>query len=327
MIMVAAVATGLLFIAIGKVNRSPNVGVDVNVDVTVNGGEQKSEPEPPRPADLPTSVAPPRALMPPETDRPATSPVPSVGSKPTASSDPAAVAPKAGSLRATSASGFVVIQDEGILGEITLLGNPPKEVNLPLDPACGIAYRKLNATGKPTTRFYAMDTEGGLADVFVTLVGVKGKFTANGLEPVTIDQRGCEYLPYVSACLTGQTIRVLNSDPVLHNVHTIPSAKGNPEGNRAHLPNAPPLTFVYSQPEEFLKFKCDVHPWMFSYVSIVSHPHFGVSDSNGNFSISKPAPGKYTLRVHHRKLGTQEREIEILGTGGIRADFEFKIEE
>jgi plastocyanin len=204
-----------------------------------------------------------------------------------------------------------------IVGKISLKGTPPPEKDLPLDPGCG----KLHTT-KPTTRFYVSEG-GGLGDVYVTLKGVSGKSTGASAAPHAIDQKGCEYLPYVSAAQTGQKIAVKNSDPLLHNVHPTPTVAGNPEANKAQLPKGPDLIFTFNNAEEFLRFKCDVHPWMFSYVSIVDHPYFAVSAANGSYKISGVPDGKYTVVIKHRKAGTAEKEIEVKG-GSVTADFELE---
>ena len=47
------------------------------------------------------------------------------------------------------------------------------------------------------------------------------------------------------------------------------------------MPSGPDLTFSFSKPEIFLKFKCDVHQWMFAWVSIFDHPYFAVSGKDG----------------------------------------------
>src|SRR5207247_887261 len=107
-----------------------------------------------------------------------------------------------------------------------------------------------------------------LADVVVSLKGVSGKSTGAAAAPAVVDQKGCEYIPYVFAVQTGQKITVKNSDPVLHNVHPIPAVPGNKEENRAQPANGPDLTFAFEKPEMFLKFSCQVHQWMFSYASV-----------------------------------------------------------
>lgn len=94
------------------------------------------------------------------------------------------------------------------------------------------------------------------------------------------------------------------------NVHPTPSAPGNKEKNVAQFPNKVD-EFVFDNPESFLRFKCDVHPWMFAYVSVFDHPYFAVSGKDGSFTIKNVPAGKYTLEATHRKGGTVSKEIEV----------------
>ncbi len=189
----------------------------------------------------------------------------------------------------------------GIVGRVVLRGTPVPEKEIPVEPNCG----KLREGRGLFTRFYVVSANGGLADVLVMLKD----FPASRFEPaataVEIRQRGCEYLPYVSAAHVGQTIRVFNDDPVMHNVHPTPTTDRSKESNRSQLPKALPLDFTFPAPELFLRFKCDVHPWMFAYVSVVEHPFFAVSGADGQFALLEPPPGSYTLQIIHRKAGTK----------------------
>ena len=141
---------------------------------------------------------------------------------------------------------------------------------------------------------------------------------APGTAPVVIDQKGCEYLPYINTASVNQTIRVLNSDPVMHNIHPTPTVDGNKESNKAQLPKGAPLDHSFTKAEKFLRFKCDVHPWMFSYVSVFETPFHAVSGKDGSFKITGVPDGKYKLVVEHRKAGKVEKEIEV--KGGAKAD-------
>ena len=155
-----------------------------------------------------------------------------------------------------------------------------------------------------------------------SLEGISGKSTGASATPAVLDQKGCEYVPSILAVQTGQKILVRNSDPVLHNVHDVPAeGTGNKEYNNAQMPNSPELTFTFSKPENFLKFKCDVHPWMFAWVSIFDHPYFAVSATDGTFKIANVPPGKYTIKASHRKAGTSTREIEVKEGEPAKADF------
>src|SRR2546430_662838 len=139
-----------------------------------------------------------------------------------------------------------------VSGTVTLKGTPPPEKDIaPLknDPNCGKFHAEM-----PKTRFYAVSANGGLADVGVVGKGVpNAKSTGASTPAVTLDQKGCEYAPYVFAVQTDQPIKARNSDPVLHNVHAIPSVQGNQEKNSAQAPGGPDLTFTFAKPENFLK--------------------------------------------------------------------------
>ena len=197
-----------------------------------------------------------------------------------------------------------------ITGKITLKGTPPAEKDItPLkeDPNCGKFHSEM-----PKTRFYAVGEGGALADVVVSIQGITGKSAGASATPLVLDQKGCEYIPAILAAQTGQKLNIKNSDPVLHNVHTQPAATpGNKESNTAQLAGAPDITITFDKPEPFLKIKCDVHPWMFAWVSVFDHPYFAVSAKDGTFKIANVPAGKYKLEASHRKAGSVVQEIEV----------------
>lgn len=203
-----------------------------------------------------------------------------------------------------------------ITGTIKLEGTPPPEKPITvMDPTClGLHNGKI-----PTTEFYVVGANQGLRDVVVYLKGVSAKSTGATAEPLLLDQKGCMYTPYVAAVQTGQKIVVRNSDPVLHNVHVMPTpSSGNKEANKAQIPKGPDLSFDFANPEMFLKFKCDVHMWMFSYICVFDNPYFAVTDKDGNFKIANVPPGKYTLAAVHRKANDGQaitKEIEVTDSG------------
>jgi plastocyanin len=209
-----------------------------------------------------------------------------------------------------------------IVGVITLKGTPPPEKEItPLmeNPDCG----KMHIT-TPTTHFYVVGAKGELADVVVSLKGVTGKSTGASAPPAVLDQKGCLYTPTILAIQTGQKLIVKNSDPCIHNVHATPAVPGNPETNQGQAPGAADLTYTFAQPEMFLRFKCDVHPWMFAWVSVFDSPYFCVSDKDGKFVIKNVPPGKYTVEAAHRKLGTQTQDVEVKDSD-VNANFVFAV--
>jgi plastocyanin len=197
-----------------------------------------------------------------------------------------------------------------ITGVITLKGTPPaeKEITPMMDnPDCAAMYN-----GKmPTTHFYVVGPNGEFADVVVSLKGITGQSTGAGAPAAVLDQKGCLYSPQILAVQTGQKIVVKNSDSCVHNVHSTPAVAGNAEHNDVQMPGGPDLTYTFPQPEMFLRFKCDVHSWMFAWVSVFDSPYFSVSDKDGRFVIKNVPPGKYTVEANHRKLGAQTQDVEV----------------
>ena len=213
-----------------------------------------------------------------------------------------------------------------ITGFITIKGTPPAEVDigpkmLEASPDCAAMY----PPGKlPTTHFYVVGSKGEFADVVVSLKGVTGKSTGAGASPAVLDQKGCLYTPQILAIQTGQKLVVKNSDMCIHNVHCTPTVAGNMEHNDVQMPNGADLTYTFPKPEMFLRFKCDVHPWMFAWVSVFDSPYFSISDKDGKFVIKNVPPGRYTVEANHRKLGAQTQDVEVKD-GDVTANFAFEI--
>lgn len=200
-----------------------------------------------------------------------------------------------------------------ITGTITLIGTPPAEVPItPLmnDPTCGPLHKET-----PTTHFYVVGPNGEFGDVIVSLKDasgneITGKSTGASASSATLDQKGCLYEPQILAIQTEQKLTVRNSDPCVHNVHTTSKA-GNIEHNDVQMPNGADLTYTFDKSEMFMKFQCDVHPWMFAWVSLIDSPYFSVSGTDGKFIIKDVPPGKYTVAADHRKLGEQTQTVDV----------------
>jgi plastocyanin len=208
-----------------------------------------------------------------------------------------------------------------IVGVVTFKGTPPAEKEItPLmdNPDCAAMYKSA-----PTTHFYVVGPNGELADVVVSLKDVTGKSTGASAPPVVLDQKGCMYTPGILAIQTGQKLVVRNLDNCVHNVHCKPTVDGNKESNDVQMPGGADLTYTFPKPEMFLKFQCDVHPWMFAWVSVFDSPYFCVSDKQGKFVIKNVPPGKYTVVATHRKLGQQPQDVEVKDAD-VTANFTFE---
>lgn len=210
-----------------------------------------------------------------------------------------------------------------IHGKISLMGNPPHELAIRLDETCG----KMHPNGA-TTRRYVVAKNGGLANVLVYIAqGMEGmKFAVP--PAIELNQIGCMYEPYISAAMVGQTVRIKNSDPVLHNVHALPRNDGNSEFNFGQPIQGmvDEKTFIkkITAPEVMVKIKCDVHDWMLAYVGVLDNPYFAVTDTNGNFTIPNLPPGVYSLVATHLKAGSATNAIQVTAGTDTPVNFTLK---
>lgn len=217
---------------------------------------------------------------------------------------------------------FQSAQAGDITGKVTVKGNVPANKTFAMDPMCG----KLHKVNKHEMPFYVVSKDGGLADT-VVMLQLTGKSTGASAAPAELDQVNCFYTPYVTAIQTGQTLKVKNSDPLMHNVHPTPRSAGNKEQNIAQPFKGMVNDFKFEKAEKFLRFKCDVHPWMFSYVTVADNPYIAVTDKDGNFTIKNVPDGEYTIEAIHRKVhpklegATQKVKV----SGGAKVNFEFEV--
>jgi hypothetical protein len=202
-------------------------------------------------------------------------------------------------------------------------GRPPrKAVDMSSDPAC-VGARNDAHEGKAYDESLVVGPHGGLGNVFVYVKsGLEGKQFAVPSTPVTIDQQGCWFHPRVMGIQVNQELKVVNSDPVTHNIH--PMAQINREWNHSQGPGDPPLERRFVKPEVMIPVKCNIHNWMHALIGVVDNPYFAVTKDDGSFEIKDLPPGTYTLEATQEDLGTQELQVTVAPHETAAAKFTFK---
>ena len=228
----------------------------------------------------------------------------------TASGAPAA-APAAAPVSADAAT---------LTGLVKFEGAPPKMTNIQMsaDPYCQAQHASAPATEEDVV----VGPGGELANVFVYIKDIKGNFSAPST-PVVIDQKGCQYHPHVNAVMVGQPLQIKNDDATLHNIHALPTV--NSQFNEGQPVQGMVSTKKLDKPEITpFKIKCDVHGWMKSYMAVMPHPFYAVSQNNGSFTISNLPPGQYTVVAWHEKYGQQEQQVTVGAKESKALSFTFK---
>ncbi|HUM05245.1 MAG TPA: carboxypeptidase regulatory-like domain-containing protein [Terriglobales bacterium] len=206
-----------------------------------------------------------------------------------------------------------------VSGNATYAGTPakPKAIDMSQEPVCA----KEHAT-PVTAETVVTGPNNALANVVVYISAGAPDEGQVPTQAVTLEQKGCQYIPHVLVVHTGQQLDVVNNDQTSHNVH--PQAKANREWNKSQPPGARPITEKYDK-EEFIPVKCNVHPWMRAYLVVLKTNHYSVSKSDGSFTLPNLPPGRYTLTAWHEDYGTQTAEVTITGNETKKVNFTFKV--
>ena len=209
----------------------------------------------------------------------------------------------------------------GVVGRILYTGPVPRAeiIKMNADPVCA----KLNADKAVFKEDLLVNPDNSLRNVFIY---IKDELPAElippiSTKPVKFDQTGCRYVPHVLGVRVGQPFQIFNSDPLLHNVHSM--AKINSSFNMGMAARGQMIEKKFTKPEVMVKIKCDVHGWMNAYVGVLEHPYFAVSDEEGHFVIPNIPRGQYTLEAWHEKLGTKSQMFGISEQGVLPVSISF----
>jgi Carboxypeptidase regulatory-like domain len=210
-----------------------------------------------------------------------------------------------------------------IEGTIHYSKTPPKPVLIDMnqDPACTLSPPLYSEQ-------YVVSKDGGFANVFITIKdGLGNKVYAAPTTPVEIDQKGCRYIPHVVGVMVGQPVRFTNSDPTMHNVHMVPTVAGNQTMDISQPPAGGPTTPQderrFAKPELMIPVRCNNHPWMQAFISVVSNPFYAVSDVSGRYMIKGLPPGTYTVVADQEVLGEKTATVTVPAKGTVMADFTY----
>jgi plastocyanin len=199
-----------------------------------------------------------------------------------------------------------------ITGTVKIAGDTPEAKMLKVDKdqaTCGhddIPSEALIVSG-----------DGALNNVVVSIVNIsKGKKFEGGT--ASIDQKGCVFIPHITVVPPGSTVDLLNSDDVMHNLHSwsIKNTAFN-EGVAGH--GKLPKTFEFP---ETIKMTCDVHKWMSAWLIVQNNPYYALTGAGGKFKLEGVPAGTYTVQAWQESLGKTTQEVTVSAGGEAKADFE-----
>src|SRR5215204_5855335 len=167
-----------------------------------------------------------------------------------------------------------------ITGTVTFDGKAPalRPIAMDAEPICAKKH-----SGPAPNEALILGTGNTMANIMVSVTkGLPaGKTWPAPQTPVTLNQDGCVYKPHVMGIMVGQAYKILNSDGILHNIHTLP--KVNPAFNRGQPATVKEMNTTFPKAENVFQVKCDVHPWMTAFIGVYEHPFFSVTAADGKF--------------------------------------------
>jgi plastocyanin len=218
-----------------------------------------------------------------------------------------AAAIASGLLFGAAALGFAYeggeVKDGGtISGTVKFAGAPPARKALDVT-------KDKEVCGKE--KHLALDlivgSDKGIQNAVVRLTDIKkGKKWAS--TKAELDQRGCIYRPHVVVMPAGGELKILNSDGILHNIHTY--SKLNPSINKAQPKFKKELNEKFAKPE-IIKVTCDAHGWMSGWIVVSDHPYVAVTDEKGAFSLKDVPAGTYKVEIWQETLGKSEKTVTV----------------
>jgi len=212
------------------------------------------------------------------------------------------------------------VKDGGsISGKVTFSGKDPapRIYNIAKDnEVCGTGDREVD---------YVKVSNGGLSDVVVYLDKVKtGKDFANGSGK--LDQKGCEFTPFLQVMVNKKKLDIINSDPVMHNIHTY-ELIGRTKRTVINIsqPDQGSITKkIKLRRGDAMKIECDAHDFMHGFVFVTRHPYYALVGKDGSFTIDDIPAGKYTIKAWHGSLGEQKSKVTVSANGKVSVNFAFK---
>lgn len=207
-----------------------------------------------------------------------------------------------------------VVDGAEVVGTALFRGDVPDPRRLLVtkdEEVCGFGYLERTEV--------VVGDGGGLAGVVVVVEGIReGKAWPESPGGYVLDQRDCIFSPHLLVVPKAADLNILNSDPVLHNVHAYELIDGSGR-SLFNLGQPPSEKFIVHQLRprigNLVRLECDAHDFMQSWIYAADSPYWAVTGEDGTFVIEDVPPGEYSITAWHPSLGVQQHRVS-LGSGG-----------
>ena len=213
-----------------------------------------------------------------------------------------------------------------IQGKVTLKGGLPaaRIFRLVLYPFGTFCKKISDEKGNFHLQEFVISEDLGLQDVVVVVEGINA---GKPFPEISGDSRAvdCQFEPVVSVLKNPQSIRVLNQDPIIHNIQVYQYGKGNIIFNESLSLGATQEGILRFDPEQKIsQWICGMHEFMQKWGYIVDNPYHSITGEGGGYLIDDIPPGTYTVKAWHAHTKTISKQVTVPANGKITLDFEFE---
>lgn len=196
-----------------------------------------------------------------------------------------------------SAASPAAAQSGSVTGVVTTAVKPPRPLRVTMDmQVCGRELPDESVVAGP---------DGGLANVVITLAGVKAP--APYPDPMITNEK-CRFAPRVQLARPGAPAKTTSHDALLH------TTNAQQDGGRTlfnvGLPVPNMVVTRNLNGPGLVRITCNTHTWMRGYI-VVTDELAVVTGPDGKFELKGVPPGTYELRVWHELLKVAPQWVTV----------------
>ena len=154
------------------------------------------------------------------------------------------------------------------------------------------------------------------AGVWIEGPGVRANQSST---PLVMAQEGYQFAQSLMVVPRGATVAFPNNDNDYHDIYSL--SRGNKFNVNRYKKGENPVPVAVFKNPGFVLLNCEIHEHMKAAILVVDSPWYGVTDTNGKFTLKGIPAGTYTLRAQLDKETQWSVPVLIVAGKTITADF------
>lgn len=193
----------------------------------------------------------------------------------------------------------------------------------PTGAVTGTVPQKARPQGRIAVEKYTGTISGKVAKPAPPQAGVwiEGPGVSAGREssPLIMAQEGYQFAQSLMVVPRGATVAFPNKDNDYHDIYSL--SRGNKFNVNRYKKGENPVPVVVFKNPGFVRLNCEIHDHMKAAILVVDSPWYGVTDTNGKFTLKGIPAGTYTLRAQLDEKTQWSVPVLVIAGKTITADF------